>query len=154
MHWNYGKFSWEREKLKKKLNDFVDGQCLIEEGKNVFRGEVIRYVIPDIKKRLIIVYFRWFYQLCVDDTKVPKWVFQPPQKGYQVFPVPYRNFYFQRRIENEKGRENREERIKLKTEAGNIVRCFKKGDPSNFKKTNHPLLPDYEVLGSPDDPEN
>ncbi len=130
-------YFWSPERLKKKLDDFSGGQFRMETKEGlVFQGEIDSWEIPDLNKRILNIHFRRLFErrfkLNSKWSPVERWVEFEPPSGTTCLNIEYTTYYFQARKENEKGRENRKERIKGWTRYGEIFRFYKKGDPYNL----------------------
>ncbi|MEI8174695.1 MAG: hypothetical protein WCG28_01970 [bacterium] len=145
-------YFWDVSRLREEMAKFAGGQFLMETKVGlVFRGEIRDWVIPDVNKKKILVYFNWLCEprFGVDKffTPKPKWILFNPPLGFQFLNVEFTCYYFQRK------KLGREERIKMWTPQGEICRFFQKADPSNLKQQGDELLPCYKPSKFDSDPE-
>lgn len=149
MHGYYDKPS----RLKEKLAEFVGGQFLLETKIGdkrglVLRGEIIRFDIPDLTQRRVLIYFGRLWEQRFGVTElfrpVSKWILHEPPLTAQFVEVHWRWYYFQRKRVGEKGKEDREERIRIKTDQKEDLHIYKIGDPTNIIDKEGSFLPNYE----------
>jgi hypothetical protein len=123
------------KRLENRLKKYIGGQLQIETCDGIYRGEVASYEIDKkSKKRRFTVEFKWWCIRRIKNhdihtfSRVVFWDEIPIDTVIKrrIIDIRYKYYYFQR------DREDRKERIKLKTDFGESCRFYKPDDPTNL----------------------
>jgi hypothetical protein len=128
-------YLWKVERLENRLEKYIGGQFQIETRDGIYRGEIENITFsdkPNNKKMTVI--FKWWCIRRIKNNDIhtnERMVFWDEIKPDSRVSKPsveirFTWYYFQR------DREDRKERIKLKTDFGESCRFYKPDDPTNL----------------------
>ncbi len=137
-------YLWSVENLRKKLDKYVAGQFQIETKDGIYRGKISEIRLSsNPKERKLEVVFDW---LCIrrlrnDDLQLRILVWEEVPRLESIskhcIAVKFKWYYFQRK------RQDRNERVKLKTDLNEICRFYRFNDPCCLVKDDN----GYSELG-------